>query len=84
METIAKKYPFGELQTGQVFRHNGTRWIVCTGIKYNAVQFENQDVKALFHSACVIEIETNITPDEWDLIDDEEVLRSIEGYKENF
>ena len=83
--TIKKKCMFKDLLDGQVFKYNSVRWIkVAESGDYNAVSFYNSSLSCDFGLDCTVEIEVSLEPDEWDLVDDEEVQRSIEGYKENF
>lgn len=85
MTSMNKQYMFQDLLDGQVFKHGGKRWIkVAESGDYNAVSFHNSNLSCDFGLSCIVEIEQSLEPEECDLIDDEEVLRSIEGYKENF
>lgn len=82
---VAKQYVFQDLLNGQVFKHKGKRWIkVAESGDYNAVSFYNSNLTCDFGLYCIVELEVSLEPAEWDLVDDEEVQRSIEGYKENF
>ena len=82
---IVKQCMFQDLLDGQVFKHKGKRWIkVAESGDYNAVSFYNSNLTCDFGLSCIVELEVSLEPSEWDLVDDEEVQRSIEGYKENF
>lgn len=82
---MIRKQHFRDLLDGQVFSHNGVKWIVCAGIhKKTAYRLDKTHISATFDGACIVEISMSEEPDVWDLVDDEAVLREIPGYQEYF